>query len=35
MNETNRNEIIKNIIEKKLNNNEEIKQKKNAELNYK
>jgi hypothetical protein len=35
MNKTNRNEIKKNIIEKNLNNNEEIKQIRNAELNYK
>jgi hypothetical protein len=34
MNETKRNEIIKKIIEIKLKNDEEIKQKKNAELNY-
>ncbi len=35
MNKTNRNDIKKNIIEKKLNNNEEKTQMINAELNYK
>ncbi len=35
MNKTNRKELKKNIIEKKLNKNEEIKQIINAESNYK
>jgi hypothetical protein len=35
MKETNRNEIIQSIIDKKSNNEEEIIQNKNAELNYK
>ncbi len=35
MNETNGNEIIKNLIEKYLINNEELKHTINAELKYK